>query len=125
MPQSTRVSFRKIVQGINDTLDAVSRPLRVLTEYVENFTKGDIQSKITVSYKGDFNKIINNLNKYLDVRDLVLRILYKIAKGDLTTVVTPRSEKDVWGNALAQMLANLRQLASQMQEATENISKGQ
>jgi methyl-accepting chemotaxis protein len=115
--------FRKIVQGINDTLDAVTAPLRVLADYVEHFIKGDIQSKITASYKGEFNKIINNLNKYLDVRDLVVRILYKIAKGDLTTVVTPRSEKDVWGNALAQMLATLRQLTGQMQEATDNISK--
>jgi methyl-accepting chemotaxis protein len=116
--------FRKIVEGINDTLDAVSRPLRVLAEYIEKFTKGDIESKITVSYKGDFNKIINSLNNYLDVRDLVLRILHKIAKGDLTTVVTPRSEKDVWANALGKMLTNLRQLVGQMQEATDNLIRG-
>jgi len=115
--------FRKIVQGLNHTLDSVSEPLRVLTEYVENFTKGDTESKITVSYKGDFNKIINNLNRYMDVRDLVLRILHRIAKGDLTTRVTPRSEKDVWGNALAQMLAILKELIGQMQQATDNISK--
>jgi len=114
--------FRKIIQGINNTLDAVSNPLRILAEYIENFTKGDIESKVTASYKGDFNKIINSLNKYLHVRDSVLRILHKIAEADLTTVVTPRSEKDVWANALAKMLANLRQLIGQMQEATDNIS---
>ena len=115
--------FRKIIQGVNDTLDAVSRPLHVLTEYIEKFTKGDTESKIVASYKGDYDKIVNNLNNYLDVRDVVLRILYKIAKGDLTTVITPRSEKDVWANALAKMLTNLRQLIAQMQEATENIGK--
>jgi methyl-accepting chemotaxis protein len=115
--------FRKIVQGINSTLDAVSKPLHVLTEYIENFSKGEIKSKITASaYKGDFNKIINNLNNYLDVRDVVLRILNKIAKGDLTTVIIPRSEGDVWANALSKMLGNLRQITDQVREATANIS---
>jgi len=115
--------FRKIVQGINDTLDAVTGPLSVIADYIDHFIKGDVLSKITASYKGEFNQIINNLNHYLDVRDNIVKVLYKIAKGDLTIVVKPRSENDEWGNALATMLATLRRLTGQMQEATENISK--
>jgi methyl-accepting chemotaxis protein len=58
--------FRKIVQGVNDTLDAVIGPLNVAAEYVDRIAKGDIPSKITDTYHGDFNEIRNNLNQAID-----------------------------------------------------------
>jgi len=58
--------FRKIIQGVNDTLDAVIGPLDVAAEYVERISKGDIPSKITDSYRGDFNEIKNNVNGLID-----------------------------------------------------------
>jgi methyl-accepting chemotaxis protein len=115
--------FRKIVQGINDSLDAVTGPFRIIADYLEHFGEGTTMPKITDSYKGDLNKIIINLNHYIDIRNRIIQVIYKIAKGDVSTIVKPRSEKDEMANALAQMLANLRQLIGQMQEATNNISK--
>ncbi|MCK5660688.1 MAG: methyl-accepting chemotaxis protein, partial [Methanosarcinales archaeon] len=53
---------KKIVQGVNDTLDAVIGPLNVAAEYVDRISKGDIPDKITDDYNGDFNEIKNNLN---------------------------------------------------------------
>jgi len=53
--------FKAIVQGVNDTLDAVIGPLNVAAEYVDRIAKGDIPNKITDSYNGDFNEIKNNL----------------------------------------------------------------
>ena len=58
--------FRKIVQGVNDTLDAVIGPLNVAAKYVDQISKGDIPAKITDTYKGDFNEIKNNLNMCVD-----------------------------------------------------------
>jgi methyl-accepting chemotaxis protein len=58
--------FRKIVQGVNDTLDAVISPLNVSAEYVDRISKGDIPPKITDTYHGDFNEIKNNLNQCID-----------------------------------------------------------
>ncbi len=58
--------FRKIVQGVNDTLDAVIGPLNVAAEYVDRISKGDIPAKITDTYRGDFNEIKNNLNQCID-----------------------------------------------------------
>jgi methyl-accepting chemotaxis protein len=115
--------FRKIVQGMNDTLDAITAPMRIAAQYIEDFGQGTVMPRINASYNGDFNEIINNLNQYVDTRNKIVQLIYKIAKGDLTTIVRPRSEKDEMANALAQMLANLRQLTGQMQEATDNISK--
>ncbi|MDK9717900.1 MAG: MCP four helix bundle domain-containing protein [Trichlorobacter sp.] len=58
--------FRKIVQGVNDTLDAVIGPLNVAAEYVDRISKGDIPPRITDNYNGDFNEIKNNLNGCID-----------------------------------------------------------
>jgi methyl-accepting chemotaxis protein len=115
--------FRKIVQGMNDTLDAVTGPMRIVAEYIEHFGEGTIMPMINNSYKGEFNEIIKNLNRYVDIRNKIVQVIYKIAKGDVTTIVKPRSEKDEMANAVSQMLANLRHLIGQMQEATDNISK--
>ena len=54
--------YRKIAEGVNNTLDAITGPLNVSAEYVDRISKGDIPPKITDEYKGDFNEIKNNLN---------------------------------------------------------------
>jgi methyl-accepting chemotaxis protein len=58
--------FRKIVQGVNETLDAVIGPLNVSADYVDKISKGNIPAKITDTYNGDFNTIKNNLNQCID-----------------------------------------------------------
>lgn len=58
--------YRKIVEGVNHTLDAVIGPLKMAAEYVDKISRGDIPSKITDAYNGDFNHIKNNLNNCID-----------------------------------------------------------
>jgi methyl-accepting chemotaxis protein len=65
--------FRKIVQGVNDTLDAVINPLNVTAEYVDRISKGDIPPTITDNYNGDFNEIKNNLNACISVMNGLLK----------------------------------------------------
>ncbi|WP_181391597.1 methyl-accepting chemotaxis protein [Methanospirillum lacunae] len=54
--------FRAVIDGFNNTLDAVVKPLNLSAEYVDRISKGDIPDKITDEYYGDFNEIKNNLN---------------------------------------------------------------
>src|SRR5208283_746632 len=58
--------FKKVVEGVNNTLDAVIGPLNVAAEYVDRISKGNIPNKITDTYNGDFNEIKNNLNACID-----------------------------------------------------------
>jgi len=58
--------YRKVVEGVNATLDSVIGPLNIAANYVDRISKGDIPSKITDSYNGDFNTIKNNLNQCID-----------------------------------------------------------
>ena len=79
--------FRKVVEGVNDILDAVIGPLNVAAEYVERISRGDIPQKINDNYNGDFNEIKNNLNNCIDgLQGLVEcnHILQRMAVNDLT-----------------------------------------
>jgi methyl-accepting chemotaxis protein len=58
--------FRKVVQGVNDTLDAVIGPLNVAASVVEDIAKGTIPPKITAEYRGDFAVLKQNLNTCID-----------------------------------------------------------
>jgi len=58
--------YARIVQGVNDTLDAVIGPLNVAAAYVDQIARGAIPAKITDTYNGDFNTIKNNLNTAID-----------------------------------------------------------
>jgi len=81
--------FRKIVEGVNDTLDAVIGPLNVTADYVDNIAKGVIPPVITDNYNGDFNVIKNNLNNVVKMMsDLLAQtdiIIRAAADGELDT----------------------------------------
>ena len=65
-PELVGLEFRPIIQGVNDTLDAVIGPLHLAAEYVDRIAKGDIPPKITDTFHGDFNEVKNNLNQCID-----------------------------------------------------------
>ena len=53
--------FAKIVEGINQSLDAVVDPLAVMAGYLERIAKGDIPERIEEEMKGDFARMKQNL----------------------------------------------------------------
>jgi methyl-accepting chemotaxis protein len=88
MPRKHQGDFRKIVKGVNDTLDAVIGPLNVAANYVDRISKGDIPAKITDNYNGDFNTIKNNLNTCIDAVNALVAdaaMLSRRSKGALET----------------------------------------
>ncbi len=64
--------FRIIIQGVNDTLDAIVGPLAMTAGYLDRIAKGDIPPKITHEYHGDFNEIKINLNTCIDAIDTLI-----------------------------------------------------
>ena len=72
--------FRRIIEGVNDTLDAVIGPLNVSAEYIDRISKGEIPEKITDEYKGDFNEIKDNLNMCIDAINALISDANMLAK---------------------------------------------
>jgi len=84
--------FRKIVQGVNDTLDSVIGPLNVAAEYVDRIAKGDIPNKITDNYNGDFNEIKNNLNMAIDAVNALVADAKMLAKAAVDGKLATRAD---------------------------------
>ena len=72
--------YRRIVDGVNKTLDAVIQPLNVAANYVDRISKGDLPPKITQNYNGDFNAIKDNLNLLIDAMNQVAGAAERIAQ---------------------------------------------
>lgn len=61
--------YKSLVQGINDTLDAVIGPLRMAADYIDRIGEGEIPEKIANEYLGDFNDIKDSINSCIDGLD--------------------------------------------------------
>jgi methyl-accepting chemotaxis protein len=125
-----RGDFRKIVQGVNDTLDAVVGPLNVAADYVDKISKGAIPPKITNTYQGDFNTLKNNLNICIDAVKALVEDVHTLSaaalagnldqradaskhKGDFRTIVQGMNETlDALINPLKRTIEHLEHLAS-------------
>jgi len=116
--------FKNIMIGFNKTLDAVIGPLNVTAEYVDRISKGDIPPKITEEYRGDFNEIKNNLNLLIESTEKISYDLVKIARGDFSVNLVERSSNDILIQSVNVVLANLKELISEILDINNNIKKG-
>jgi methyl-accepting chemotaxis protein len=116
--------FRKIVDGVNKTLDSVIGPLNVAAEYIERISKGDIPNMITASYNGDFNNIKNNLNILIDATNDIIQKATMVANGDLTVILKKRSEQDGLMEALSQMVNSLSEIVGEIRSTADYVSSG-
>jgi len=121
--------YRKIVQGVNETLDAVIGPLNVAAKYVDLISKGDIPPQIADTYHGEFNTIKDNLNTLIGAMNDITNAAEEIANGNLTVVMRERSAQDKLMQALSSMVGGLtrivgdiRSIAGEVAAASQSIS---
>ena len=117
--------YRKVVEGFNDTLDALIGPLNVAADYVERMSKGDIPAKITENYNGDFNQIKNNLNDCIDGLgglEECSAVLTKLAGNDYTYKVEGQYQ-GIYAQT-AEAVNTVRERLLRVVEVNTNISTG-
>jgi methyl-accepting chemotaxis protein len=84
--------YRKIVEGVNNTLDSVIGPLNVTARYVDDISKGVIPPIITDSYNGDFNIIKANLNAVVKMMSDLLSETDKLVKAAIAGQLDTRAD---------------------------------
>jgi methyl-accepting chemotaxis protein len=113
--------YRKIIEGFNQTLDAVIGPLNVAAEYIDRISKGDIPTIITDKYNGDFNEIKTNLNTLIDAQIQIIQKIKLVADGDLTVNLHKRSDKDDLMESIDNMVRANERVISEFKGAIGNI----
>jgi len=54
--------FRPIVEGMNETMEAFVRPLKMTADSIARISRGDLPAPIAETYRGDFDAIKQSLN---------------------------------------------------------------
>ncbi|MGD7034011.1 methyl-accepting chemotaxis protein [Methylotuvimicrobium buryatense] len=84
--------YRKVVEGVNNCLDAVISPLNVAADYVDRISKGDMPPKITATYNGDFNVIKNNLNTCIEAINLMVAEASNLEQAAIQGMLSVRAD---------------------------------
>jgi methyl-accepting chemotaxis protein len=116
--------WEKLVVGINDLIDAFVHPIRVTADYVNRISKGDMPLPITEEYRGDFNKIKNNLNMLIEATNGITQAAKEIASGNLMINLKERSAEDELMRTLSAMVKKLAEVVSEIQTAADNVASG-
>jgi methyl-accepting chemotaxis protein len=119
--------FRKIVQGVNDTLDAVIGPLNVTARYVDDISKGVIPPVIVDNYNGDFNLIKNNLNAVVKMMSDLLKetdtLVNAALNGSLSTRANAGQFVGGWHQLVAGVNKTLDSVLEPINEAASVLDK--
>jgi methyl-accepting chemotaxis protein len=122
--------FRTIVQGVNDTLDAVIGPLQVAAAYVDRIAAGDIPPVIVEEYRGDFNEIKHNLNTMIDTMNALLGETGRLIEASQAGLVSERADAEKfagqWGTlveGINQMLEPFEQTIVHVKEVVEQVAE--
>ncbi|MBN2027254.1 MAG: cache domain-containing protein [Actinobacteria bacterium] len=117
-----RGDYHKIMQGINDTLNAILEPIKEGSEVLVSVAnEGDLSRKVSGDYKGDHQVLKEGINQLIDYLERMAAVATAIAEQDLEQEVTPLSDMDVFGNAFKKMLVNLNETLFQVTIATGQV----
>jgi len=116
--------YAAIVQGINNTLDAVIAPLNDAASYIDHIAKGDIPKKTKKEYRGDFNQLKDNLNMLIDAMNEITRLAGEMADGNLVLEAKERSENDRLMQSVNMMIRRLNEVVMKVKSVSDNVAEG-
>jgi len=119
--------FRPVLEALNGTMDAFTRPIEVTATYLSRISKGDIPPKITDDYQGDFGRIKEALNGCIDALSTLLGEIGRMStaqlEGDVEAFVDERQFEGAFQKVAAGVNANTRMHVKNILEALEVLAK--
>jgi len=113
--------YKEIIQGINDTLDAVILPVKEGSAILEKMAGGDLTVRVTGNYKGDHQIIKNSINQLGDSLSSVIggitESVYAVASA--SSQISSSSEEMAAG--AQEQSAQTHEVASAVEQMTATI----
>ncbi len=101
--------YRKLVQGINDTITNIVNPLKETADYVDQIAKGVIPPMIATEYKGQYNMIKGNLNAMVKMMGDLLAQIDIIIQGAAAGELDKRANAELFRGGWNQLVAGVNQ----------------
>jgi len=102
----------------------MSKPIRKLVETAEKLAIGDMEIDTASNRKDEIGVLSESFRKLVESTRDQAQMVERIADGDLTVDVPIRSEKDLLGKKLFQMVHNLNDLILNITSAAEQVAAG-
>ncbi|MCX7772692.1 MAG: methyl-accepting chemotaxis protein, partial [Clostridia bacterium] len=122
--------FKKIIEGINETLDAFVKPINEVSEVMGSVASGHLNVAVSNNYKGDFAKLSESVNKTVySLRTIINEIsdiLQQIASGNLNIEDIRQYEGDYGriSESINTILKSLNELVGDISKASEQVAIG-
>ncbi|MGD0620901.1 MAG: methyl-accepting chemotaxis protein [Thermacetogeniaceae bacterium] len=122
--------FRRIVQGVNETLDAVVMPVNEASECLREMAKGNLDVEVKGDYMGDHAVIKDNLNATLaSLNDIMNQV--SVAADQVATGARQVSDSSQYlsqaatesASSLEEITASMHELTSQTNMNAENATQ--
>ncbi len=115
--------FRKIVEGVNGTLDAVIGPLNEGMRVLGALSQGDLTQKITDNYQGTFAKLKEDANGTVDkLTEIVTNIKESTESINVASKEIASGNTDL-SSRTEQQASSLEETASSMEELTSTVKQ--
>ncbi|GAP20325.1 methyl-accepting chemotaxis protein [Leptolinea tardivitalis] len=101
----------------------IANPIIKLTKIAEDMSRGNIDQNVDYSSKDEIGRLADSFRNMILFQNQMADSATQLAKGDLTTTVTPQSEKDRLGIAFQQMVTNLRDAIGEVASNTHNLNQ--
>jgi len=100
----------------------IMRALRQVLVAAEGIAEGDLDQHVDVKSRDEIGQMAGAFGRMVEYLHESAGVAARVADGDLTVEVTPRSPRDVLGNAFARMVAQLRDLAGKLSGSAQSLS---
>lgn len=102
----------------------ISNPVNKLVEVAEKLAEGNVNVRVEATTKDELGLLMAAFSKMVtNIREQAF-IVEKIAGGDLTVDVTIRSEQDLLGKKLSEMVATNNKILGNINFAAEEVAAG-
>jgi methyl-accepting chemotaxis protein len=101
---------------------SITVPLAKAVEVAEQVSEGDLKVSIEADSRDEAGQMLASLGRMVATLDKMATAAGAIAGGDLKVTVTPQSERDQLGNALASMVTRLTQVIGEVWTGSNALS---
>jgi methyl-accepting chemotaxis protein len=101
----------------------MGRPLKSLVRTSEALAVGDVEQQINFRSSDEIGALAAAYSKVVDYMKETAVVSLRVASGDLTAEVRPRSDKDALGHAFLQLTAQQRELIGKVKAAAANVAE--
>ncbi len=101
----------------------ISVAVKQIARAAQGIAKGDLEQTVEVEGKDELHDMAVAFQQMMDYMQRMANVATNLANGDLTVSIKPNSERDVLGNAFAQMIISLRELIRQVQKNAQQVAE--